>query len=561
MTLIKKKQNSRKKTTRTAPRKILKESSETNIATQLVNLKMKVKILQRINEIASSTMNINAVMDKVMDLIEEIAACQASSLLLVEPEKRTLRFVVVKGEASEGLKDAHLVLGEGIAGWVAKTGIPLIVNDVTKEPRWKKEFAEKLGFATHNILCVPLKLKENVMGVIELINKVQKQDFTEEDLEIIELLSSHLATLIENARLYGEMREKMNRIQTLVETSAIISSSLDLNRVLQSVMDEAKNVIGAEASSIFRIDEETKELYFEVATGEKGEEVKKIRVPWGKGIVGAVAEKGQTELVSDVTKDPRWFGRVDKKSGFVTRSILAVPLKVKDKVIGVAQVLNKIGEGTFTKDDVELFEGLARQAAIAVENARLYQDLQELFVNSIKTVVSLIDAKDEYTAGHSERVTKYSLMIAKEMGYEEDDLKRLELAGVLHDVGKIGMPDSILKKPDKLTDEEFAIVKQHPARGAEAMVPIKQMKEMIPAIRHHHERYDGGGYPDHLKNNNISQDARIICVADAYDAMTSDRPYRKGLSREEAISRLKKDTTTQFDPEAVEAFCRAMEKG
>lgn len=195
---------------------------------------------------------------------------------------------------------------------------------------------------------------------------------------------------------------------------------------------------------------------------------------------------------------------------------------------------------------------------MAIENARLYQDLEELLTGAIRSVVQLIDAKDDYTAGHSARVTRYSLLIAEEAGYSEEDRKRLRLAALLHDVGKIGMPDEILKKPAALTAEEFAVVQEHPGRGADAMKPIKQMGAMIPAIRHHHERLDGKGYPDGLDDGRVPRDAQIICVADAYDAMTSDRPYRKGMSQEVAFERLRKDSSTQFAPELVEALIRAL---
>jgi putative nucleotidyltransferase with HDIG domain len=276
-------------------------------------------------------------------------------------------------------------------------------------------------------------------------------------------------------------------------------------------------------------------------------------------MVGWAAEHMQTLLVPDVTKDPRFYSKVDEKSKFQTRNAITVPLKPKNKLIGVAQVLNKKG-GLFTREDVELFETLARQAAVAIENASLYTDLQDLFLSSIRTVVSLIDAKDDYTAGHSSRVTKYALMIADQLGYPPEDRKRLELAALLHDVGKIGMPDAILKKPSGLTPEEFSIVKAHPAKGAEALEPIKQMKDIIPGVRYHHEKLDGRGYPAGLAGDQVPMDAQIICVGDSYDAMNSDRPYRKGLGMEESVRRLRQDSGTQFNPALVEAFVKALEK-
>jgi len=525
---------------------------------ELSSLKMKLKVLQRVNEIAASTFDALPLLDRTMDLVTEIAPSEAGSLMLLSPDKQMLRFSVAKGAAAGNLLGVEIPVGQGIAGWVAKTGIPLIVNNVEAEPKWKREIAEKASFPTQRILCVPLKSRAEVIGVIELINKVRDEDYNDDDLEIIELLGAHLSTLIENSKLYAEAREKVERISAMAETSARISSSLDVKRVLEIVMSLAKDVIGAEASSIFMYDEEKHDFFFEVATGEAGEAVKQIRVPWGKGMVGWAAENMKTLLVPDVTRDPRFYSKVDEKSKFVTRNAITVPLKPKDKLIGVAQVLNKKGN-TFSPDDVELFETLARQAAVAIENASLYTDLRDLFKSTIRTVVSLIDAKDDYTAGHSSRVTHYALMMADQVGYSLEDRNRLELGALLHDVGKIGMPDAILKKPSGLTDEEFAIVKHHPVKGAESLAPIKQMRDIIPLVRHHHERLDGRGYPDGLSGNQINRDALIVCIADAYDAMNSDRPYRKGLGMEESVRRLRKDAGSQFNAAIVEAFVRSLE--
>lgn len=529
-------------------------------ASNLEALKMQLRVLSRLEEIAGSSRDPSQILDQALDLVMDVTASSAGAILLADESKRELRFEVVEGEGTKDLTGKSLAYGEGIAGWVAKTGIPQIANDAGSGLRTASYVPDRTGYAIRNALCVPLKIRQEVIGALEVANKAGGAEYAQEDLDICELFSSRISTLLEAARAYAEVRDKAQRMETLVQTTSLLSSTLDLTKLLELFMNLAKEVLEAEASSIFRIDEDTRELYFEVAIGERGEKAKVIRVPWGKGIVGAAAERGETVYVPDVSRDERWFPGVDRGSGFTTRSIIAVPLTVRGKVIGVAEVLNKRGGRNFTEDDRDLFEAIAREAAVAIENARLYQDLEELLTGAIRSVVQLIDAKDDYTAGHSARVTQYSLLITDEIGYPEEDRKRLRLAALLHDVGKIGMPDDILKKPGALTPEEFAVVKEHPGRGADAMMPIKQMAAMIPAIRHHHERLDGKGYPDGLGGAKVPRDAQIICVADAYDAMTSDRPYRKGLSQEVAFERLRKDSNTQFAPELVEALIRALGK-
>jgi len=193
---------------------------------------------------------------------------------------------------------------------------------------------------------------------------------------------------------------------------------------------------------------------------------------------------------------------------------------------------------------------------IAQENERLVSDLEEMFLGLIKTLSAIIDAKSHWTAGHSEKVTQYALGIGKEMGIDERDLKHLEIAGLLHDIGKIGTYETILDKPGTLTENEKTIIKHHPVKGTEILSSIKQMKDIIPLIRHHHEYYNGGGYPDGLKGEEIPLLARILCVADSVEAMASDRPYRKGMKMDIIIKELKRCSGTQYDPNVVDVFLR-----
>lgn len=189
-----------------------------------------------------------------------------------------------------------------------------------------------------------------------------------------------------------------------------------------------------------------------------------------------------------------------------------------------------------------------------------YKELKEVYQGLIVSFVNALDAKSPWTKGHSVRVTRYAVATAKELGLKESDTEPLNTAALLHDIGKIGTYDTVLDKPGKLTDEEFALVKMHPGKGADILSPVRQFQPILPIIRHHHERLDGRGYPDGLKGDEIPFLARIIHVADSFDAMTADRPYRKAPGREYAISELKKHSGQQFDPDAAEAFIRYLER-
>jgi len=525
---------------------------------ELNNLRLRLKVLERVTEVAANIEDMKRVLSQLLDLAVEITSSEAGSILLRHGDYITIE--AAEGPKANLLTDLKLPLGSGIAGWVAKTGVSLLSNNVKKDEHWDSRIAEAIQYETKNILCLPIKSGIEVLGVLELINKRNNKDFVQDDLDISLIFTSFLAQTLENSRLLREMNDRIKELSILIETSTLIGSTLDLKQLLHIIMDKLKEVMRAEASSIFQIDEVTNELFFLVATGEKGQEAKEIRVPWGKGIVGWTAEKGEILNVPDVTKDKRFFIGVDEKTKWKTRSILAVPLKIKGKIIGVAEVLNKIGDESFDERDEKIFEAIGKQAAIAIDNARLYTDLSELFKSSIRALINAVEAKDKYTRGHTERVTEYSVIIAKELGLLPAEIERIELSGLLHDIGKIGIPDRILLKPGKLTNEEFEVVKEHPVRAVKMLKPIKQLSTVFDGIQYHHEKLDGTGYPEGLKGDTIPLVARIITIGDAFDAMTTDRPYRDALAKEEAIRRLKQDSHTQFDPELVELFLKCLEK-
>jgi HD-GYP domain-containing protein (c-di-GMP phosphodiesterase class II) len=349
-------------------------------------------------------------------------------------------------------------------------------------------------------------------------------------------------------------------LKTLARLSAILNSTLDPREVQKRAMEAATELMKAETGSLLLVDERSNDLYFQVALGEKGAKVKEIRLRMGEGIAGWVAENGSPVIVEDVSKDPRFSKRADERSSFVTRNMICVPVRIKDKTIGVLQAINRL-DGLFNQGDQELFEMLANQVAIAIENARLMEDLRHTFYETAEALAEAIEKRDPYTGGHTKRVLDFSMATAEYLGLNDDEIEKLKLAAILHDIGKIGIDDSILRKHAGLNNEEFAQMKAHPQMGAEIMEHVEKLKGIIPGMKHHHERFDGKGYPDGLKNGDIPPIARIISVADTFDAMTSDRPYRKGLSDEEAMAELQRYSGVQFDPDVVNAFIEAYRDG
>ena len=241
-----------------------------------------------------------------------------------------------------------------------------------------------------------------------------------------------------------------------------------------------------------------------------------------------------------------------------------MPITLRGKPFGVIFLANyKVGHA-FTADHRNLVSELATQAAVAIDNARLFKDREEVILDSLEAFAEVVDAKDPYTAGHSERVTQYALMIARQMHYSPNDQSawvRLERGGRLHDIGKIGVPDSVIQNTGKLTEEEFEKMKSHTITGFNILSRLRMLTDELVIVRSHHERYDGKGYPDRKKGDELPMFAWIVSAADAIDAMTSDRPYRRGMALQVAVDQVRAGAGTHFHPDVAEAVLDAVNNG
>ncbi len=524
-------------------------------------LNEKLSVVTRMLQLASQQLDDATLLKKIMAMVMKVSDTMAGSIFLVDRTTKSLIFKVALGKKAGPLANMRINMNEGIAGWVAKHGRPVIANNVKADPRFSPKISRLVDYKTENILCIPLKYKGKTCGVIEVINKKNEQPFTAADRSLLGWLGVYVAMVVENSTMVQDMERQLALLNTLQKSAMLLNSTLNLKELLKIIMETTTKVLDAEASSIFLIDQDTKELVADIATGPKKEEIKQIRVPFGSGVVGWVASKNEPLLIADAQNDKRFFKKADDATKFVTRSIAAVPLSVGGKVTGVVEVLNKKGNSSFSKEDEKVLLAIADQSAIVIDNAKLYKEVQDLFFETVTSLARAIEAKDVYTRGHSERVMAYSLAIAEEMGLEETLKEEIRLGALLHDVGKIGVPEKILSKPAALTPEERAEVEKHPLVGVEIVKPVKKLLNVINCIRYHHERFDGQGYPEKLRGEKIPIQGRILTIADSFDAMTSDRPYRKGMPYQIALQRIIDCVGTQFDPKVVGAFQSALEKG
>ncbi|MBU3933616.1 MAG: HD domain-containing protein, partial [Candidatus Omnitrophica bacterium] len=277
----------------------------------------------------------------------------------------------------------------------------------------------------------------------------------------------------------------------------------------------------------------------------------------GQGISGWAWKNKEALLIKDIGQDSRFIGR--KKERYYAGSLICVPLEAKGKIIGVINGNNKTNGESFKQGDLLLLREIAAESAIAIENALLYKNLKEIYVHTISALASALEAKDRYMRSHSENVTTCAVAIAEELGLSASQIEVIQQACQLHDLGKIGIHDYILNKKGKLSPEEWDEVKLHSLRGAQILQPIGFLGEVAELVKEHHERFDGKGYPHSLAGRDIRLGARIMSVADAFDAMVSERPYRKALSLPQAMAELKANSGTQFDPDIINVFLKVLQ--
>jgi putative nucleotidyltransferase with HDIG domain len=283
-----------------------------------------------------------------------------------------------------------------------------------------------------------------------------------------------------------------------------------------------------------------------------------MRFRRGESISGWVALNNKVLVDNDIEKS-QWF-KAQNKNEYFQHTVLSVPLSTKEKVVGVLSLSDKKSQEPFKDEEVDFIKGLVTEAAIALQNASLYEQLQESYLESISALAFALDARDAYTKQHSENVTKYAVAIAEEMNLKHFQVEQIRRAGMLHDIGKIGIRDGVLLKPIRLSDDEYNDIKRHTLKGEAIVNALPFLKEEAKLIKHHHEKYDGTGYPDGLGGIAIELGARILGVADTLDAMISDRVYRKAPGMEKACEEIKRQSGKQFDPEVVNAFLRLVEK-
>ncbi len=370
-------------------------------------------------------------------------------------------------------------------------------------------------------------------------------------------ISSSLNTIKQGTTNYFDTHQR--QVRALVGVGSAINSSLGLKQVLEEVMDTLIALMGAERGFLM-LREFDGEMKVRIARGIDHVDLNEDAFAISKTIVGRVVKTGEAVLTTNAQDDPRFIEQLSV-AAYRLLSILCVPLKLKDELIGVIYVDNRVHTGIFQDDDLSLISAFANQAAVAIDNARLFDDLQasnaELEIAYSATLegwVRALDLRDKETEGHTKRVTVLTERLARSMGVDDEAMVHITRGALLHDIGKMAIPDGILLKPSGLTEEERELVQQHPIYAFEMLKPIKFLHPALDIPYCHHEKWDGSGYPRGLKGEEIPFAARIFSVVDVWDALVSDRPYRKGILPAEVKKSIYELSGSHFDPKIVDAF-------
>ncbi len=416
----------------------------------------------------------------------------------------------------------------------------------------------------------PLSVRDSIVGYIAVpASESQKLDFITENLSEIVQMGYEVQSLS------GEVARNYEELSLLWRLSSRLGVGLNVDKICSVLADETMNLCPSKSVSVLLLSEmpeetltsshlsgsgdpsyrQVKETFFfpKVSLGAYAVRASKMVFNAERGLLGQAFKKKEPITVCDVGTDERFEG-----FPFPVTRILIIPLTVEDSVIGAIVATDKLNGEEYYSTEIKLISSIASECAMSIKKAILFEEIRGTLFSIAEAFSLAIDAKDSYTYGHSKRVSEIAVGIAKEMDFPSDAISLIRLAALLHDIGKIGTPENILHKNDKLSSDEMDRIKEHPLTGRKMIEHIRRMKEIAQWISHHHERFDGSGYPSGLKGHEIPLASRIIAIADCFDALTSERPYRKVYSKEEAIEIMKGALGTQLDPAVFDCFIKTV---
>jgi PAS domain S-box-containing protein len=493
----------------------------------------------------------------ILDQLMEILSADGAALVMRDPISEESHVELARGEFMLD-PSVHMPRGEGVSGYVIETGESFLSNDLQNEPR----FTNPEVYATiRAAACLPLIAQGQTIGALWM---GRKSDIAPAEVRLLSAIADMAANAIYRSSLHEQTTRQVQRLAALHAIDTAISSSMDLRVTLSILLAQVTDQLGVDAAAILLLNRQKQTLEFSAGRGFQSDAIERSVVRLGEGYAGMAAVERHVVQIPNLAEGEITFTRAAllAKEKFVTYA--AAPLVAKGQVKGVLEIFHRYPIHA-ESDWLSFLETLAEQAAIAIDDAGLFEGLQrsniELSIAYDATIEGLsraLDIRDRETEGHSRRVMEMTVHLANAASLNPADMIHVRRGVLLHDIGKLGVPDGILLKPGPLTDEEWVIMRRHPQLAFEMLSPIKYLNPALDIPYCHHERWDGKGYPRGLKGEDIPFSARLFAVVDVWDALLSDRPYRTGWPEKRVVDHIQSESGTHFDPQAVELFMRVL---
>jgi PAS domain S-box-containing protein len=505
--------------------------------------------------ISGASLSLQDLAQSIVSVVQQEFGQANCSLLAVSRDSNELLRLAAAGPYTGQVKSKRLTLdGLGLVPQAIRTGETINQGNVRLAPEYVSNWE-----AAQSEMAIPLKIGKHVVGVID-VQSSEPQAFSPDDERLMSIFAERAALVLEHSRLNTQTEKHMQQLLALRTIDMAISSSFDLSMTLGVLLDQIIRLLGIHAVDILAFNTPTQTFKFSCERGFRSHTLQHMQIKFGAGYAWSLVRERQMIVVPDIRAVPDGLQRIPDLSGEQFVTYIGMPVLAKGQVKGVLEVFQR-ETLVLEPEGYAFLEMLAGQVAIAIDNSELFEHLQSsnaelgmAYDSTLEGWANALELRDKETEGHTRRVAELSTRLAQTMGVRENDILQIYRGALLHDIGKMGVPDSIVLKPGPLTEDEWVIMHKHPQYAADMLSPIAYLRQALDIPYCHHERWDGTGYPRGLKGAQIPMSARIFAIVDVWDAITSDRPYRKAWQKEIAIQYIQEQSGKHFDPEVVKAF-------
>jgi HD-GYP domain-containing protein (c-di-GMP phosphodiesterase class II) len=497
------------------------------------NFSQWMTLHQQINNLAYAPSR-QELYNQALDLFIQLTSADSATYFDLDVESQELVVAAIRGDDGiQHLLGLRIPRQEALLQTALDAKEPIVIGDLHQDPGWLRIASPTSAMRMINLISLPIIAQEQPIGVIHIYN------YKEANLEQLEIVRDRVSIEVDRRALLDYERLSNEQLRALIRALGQIGGTLDRKQMLQTILEQSASLVDAERTSIYL-----------TTPGTNDPNIQLVYQP----------DSDRSNNTKSTYLNPQ--SRGSHKLTGPNRSIITVPLRTEpvdsandghSRQFGGLVVI-KPQHTSFSDNESDLLNILVQQTSNFLQAAEIFEGMEELFFDVIESLVASMDAKDPYTQGHSKRVSEYSVLIAQKLGLEENEIHNIRIGSLIHDVGKIGIPDEILKKNGKVTQEEYAAIQGHPLTGWKILRGVRLLESMLPAILEHHEKLNGSGYPYGLHSDQISLMGRIVAVSDVFDAMTSDRPYRNAVSVPEVLKYLDENAGILFDPHCVDTL-------